>query len=237
MKKANDELLSLKYDCNFKEVNGLNWLPWIGKDYFSSERRVLIVGESHYLTGSEKNLQEVSQQDFTRNVIQTKCIDDKEKDQPTFDNLTRCLFGKKKMNEKEKREKVWQHLAFYNFVQRPMKTNKKRPKPSDMNIGWEVFAELIKILKPTECIFIGFAAVDSCYNPYKCQHSEDIVGRYTARIFSAKIDEQHTCQCIAIKHTSQYFSWKKWRKFLKEEYPDMMKYLKYQFPQTEENSN
>ena len=230
MKKVNDELLYLMCDVNFEKIDGLNWLPWVGKEYFDSERRILIVGESHYLTGSEKNLQEVSQQDFTRNVIQTKCIDDKEKPQPTFDNLARCLFGDEIM-EREKRIEVWKHLAFYNFVQRPMKTNKKRPKLKDMEIGWKVFAELIKILKPTECIFIGFAATDSSNNPYKCKRSKEKVGRSAARLFSAKIDEQNTCQCIAIKHTSQYFSWKSWRKFLKEKYPEMMEYLKYQIPQ------
>lgn len=229
MQKANNELLYLICDDNFQKIDGLNWLPWVGKEYFGNERRILIVGESHYLTGSEKNLQEVSKQDFTRNVIQTKCIDDKKKTQPTFDNLARCLFGDEIM-EREKRIEVWKHLAFYNFVQRPMKTNKKRPTPDDMEKGWKVFAELIKMLKPTHCIFIGFAAAD-CNNPYKCKRSKEKVGKYAARLFSAKIDEQNTCQCIAIKHTSQYFAWKSWRKFLKEKYPDMMEYLKYQIPQ------
>lgn len=54
MKKANDELLYLMCDENFNKIDGLNWLPWVGKEYFDSERRILIVGESHYLTGSEK---------------------------------------------------------------------------------------------------------------------------------------------------------------------------------------
>lgn len=240
MQKANDELLYLMCDDNFKKIDGLNWLPWVGREYFGSGHRILIVGESHYLTGSEKNLQEVSQQDFTRNVIQTKCIDDKKKPQPTFDNLARCLFGDEIM-EREKRMEVWKHLAFYNFVQCPMKTNKKRPKPKDMEIGWKVFAELIKILKPTHCIFIGFAAADSRHRkPYICKFpcSKEKVGKYDARLFSAKIDEQNTCQCcqcIAIKHTSQYFSWKSWRNFLKEKYPDMMQYLKYLLPKTREN--
>lgn len=236
MQKANDELLYLMCDDNFKKIDGLNWLPWVGREYFGSGHRILIVGESHYLTGSEKNLQEVSQQDFTRNVIQTKCIDDKKKTQPTFDNLARCLFGDEIM-EREKRMEVWKHLAFYNFVQRPMKTNKKRPKPKDMEIGWKVFAELIKILKPTHCIFIGFAAADSRHRkPYICKFpcSKEKVGKYAARLFSAKIDEQNTCQCcqcIAIKHTSQYFSWRLWSKFLQDRYPKMMEYLKYQIPQ------
>ncbi len=244
MQKANDELLYLMCDDNFQKIDGLNWLPWVGKEYFDSGHRVsvLIVGASHYLIDdkehpekTEKNKEEAKRPDFTRNVIQTKCIDDKKKTQPTFDNLARCLFGNPKIEgvpkeeRKKMRENKWKQLAFYNFVQRPMETIDERPTSGDIKKGWKVFAELIKMLKPTHCIFIGFAAAD-CNNPYKCKPSKK-VGRSAAPLFSAKIDEQNTCQCIAIKHTSQYFSWRSWRKFLKEKYPDMMEYLKYQIPQ------
>lgn len=217
MNEAKDELLCLECDSHFLEIADLKWLPWIGKEYFNSESRVLIIGESHYLLDEHdphyaKNKEEVNspQKDFTRNVVQTFCVNNK-KPQPTFDNLTRCLSGKQKVSP-QKRMELWQHLAFYNFVQRPMKSNKKRPKSEDMQTGWKVFAELIKMLKPTKCIFIGFAAADS-YNPYICEHGEK-VGRCAARLFSAKIDENTSCPCIAIKHTSQYFSWKKWHEVL-----------------------
>ena len=53
MKKANDDLLFLDEDNQLEEVTELKWLPWIGKEYFNTEHRLLIVGESHYLTGKE----------------------------------------------------------------------------------------------------------------------------------------------------------------------------------------
>lgn len=219
MNKATLELLS---DCHLPEIDGLKWLPWIGKKYFNSEHRLLIVGESHYLIDDKehperlkKNKEEAEQQDFTRNVIQTFCIENK-KPQPTFDNITRCLFGKRTMKKitLEMREEKWRHLAFYNFVQRLMKTNQKRPTKDDLQTGWNVFSKLINILQPTECVFIGFAAADSAYNRYKCERSKEKVGRYAARLFYVPLEDQHTCRCIAIKHTSQYFSWKEWRKML-----------------------
>ena len=77
MKKANDDLLFLDEDNQLEEVTELKWLPWIGKEYFNTEHRLLIVGESHYLTGKEKNLLEAEQPDFTRNVVQTFCINNK----------------------------------------------------------------------------------------------------------------------------------------------------------------
>lgn len=224
MNEVNNDLLSLEYDCHFEEMYGLTWFPWIGKEYYNSEHRLLIVGESHYLIDDkedpekvEKNKEEAEQQDFTRNVIQTFCIDNK-KLQPTFDNLTRCLFDKQKMKKitLEMREDMWRHLAFYNFVQRPMENNLQRPTAKDIQTGWNVFAELTKVLRPTECVFIGFATADS-YNPYKCRRSKEKVGRYAARLFSVPLDDQNTCRCIAIKHTSQYFSWEKWRKILEKE--------------------
>ena len=222
MKQANDELLCLDHDPHLEKIQDLKWLPWIGIDYFNSEPRILIVGESHYLLPEdnpyyEKNKDEVNspEKDFTRNVVQTFCIDHK-KVQPMFDNLNRCLFGKRDMKKitLDMRKAKWQQLAFYNFVQRPMENNQKRPTGEDLENGWKVFAELIKILQPTECIFIGVAAADSSYNPYKCRHGKEKVGNVVPRLFSVKIEEQ-TCQCIAIKHTSHHFSWKKWREYLK----------------------
>lgn len=212
MNNANSELYSLDIDCQLLAIENLKWLPWVGNEYFDSERRILIVGESHYLTGSKSNRLEAEKLNFTLNVIQTFCIDHREP-QPTFDNLNRCLFGKKNPKKKVRTE-MWKQLAFYNFVQRPMESIDERPTNEDLKTGWKVFAELIKILKPTHCIFIGFAAADSSSKQYKCNHSKEKVGRSAARLFSVKLDEQTIIQCIAIKHTSQYFSWEKWHNYL-----------------------
>lgn len=222
MKKANDELLCLDHDHHLEKIQDLKWLPWIGIDYFTSDERLLIVGESHYLLPEddpyyEKNKDEAGLPDFTRNVIQTKCIDDKTKAQPTFDNINRCLFGNQKMTADDRAEK-WKHLAFYNFVQRPMKTNQKRPKSEDWEKGWKVFAELITIIKPTECIFIGVAAADKSPKRYGCKKSKKkAVGNVPPRFFSIPIDGQKSIPCVAIRHTSHHFSWEKWCQLLKNE--------------------
>lgn len=223
MNKANVELLS---DCQLPTIEGLKWLPWIGKGYFNSEPRVLIIGESHYLLPEDDphykgNEDEVNspEKDFTRNVVQTFCIDQK-KGQPMFDNLNRCLFGKRDMKKitLDMRKAKWQQLAFYNFVQRPMKNNQKRPTKSDMQIGWKVFAELINVLKPTECIFIGVAAADKSPKRYGCKKSKKkAVGHVPPRFFSIPIDEQKSIPCIAIRHTSHHFSWEEWRILLQNE--------------------
>ena len=212
MNKADDKLLCLEHDYLFEEIQGLKWLPWIGAKYFDTEQRLLIVGESHYLLPKndkhyEKNKQEAEQPDFTRNVVQTYCLENK-KPQPFYDNLNRCLFGK--LDAKEE----WQQLAFYNFIQRPMKNNKKRPKSEDWETGWTVFAKLIKVLKPTKCIFIGVAAADNY--KYECHRlKKEKVGNVAPRSFTVQLDEQLSVPCVAVQHTSHHFRWKKWRNFLK----------------------
>ena len=146
---------------------------------------------------------------------------------------------------------MWTHLAFYNFVQEPMETKiiKKeekqvkvlvRPTPDHLKKGWKVFAELIKMLKPTECIFIGVAAANSFnkemasiwnmtlapnQKPYKCRRSKMKVDNVFVRRFLVKIDDHISCPCIAIKHTSRCFSWETWYQFLWDNKKEMMQYL------------
>ncbi len=44
-------LLDLSKDNALEKIPTLTWLPWIGKDYFNSNKRLLIIGESHYSDG------------------------------------------------------------------------------------------------------------------------------------------------------------------------------------------
>ncbi len=41
--------LDRQLDKEFDKVENLTWYPWVGKDYVNSERKILIIGESHYL--------------------------------------------------------------------------------------------------------------------------------------------------------------------------------------------
>ena len=51
--EVNEKLLSRAKDAEFKQVQGLTWLPWVGTNYFHARRRVLIVAESHYNEGED----------------------------------------------------------------------------------------------------------------------------------------------------------------------------------------
>ena len=44
-----DQIVEVKYDSQFNQIENLTWYPWVGKDYEDGKRRILIVGESHYI--------------------------------------------------------------------------------------------------------------------------------------------------------------------------------------------
>lgn len=35
-------------DYQLKEIDGLQWYPFIGNEYFSISKKILVIGESHY---------------------------------------------------------------------------------------------------------------------------------------------------------------------------------------------
>lgn len=234
--EANTSLLYLEKDRSFDRIEGLSWYPWIGSNYFRAQRRVLIVGESHYNTGDnidEANIKTIREKWTTRDVVQTYPVSH-DRDNNMFENLHRCLFQTNHID----RESVWKNVAFYNFVQRPMNYNgkeweKERPTRKDIEIGWRVFVDVVNILQPTDCLFVGVAAADAfnenmktlgiSYDGVRWNKVENCK-RY-ARCFKLSIND-FSLKCIAIQHTSQYFSWSAWNAYLDKENHEMLKYLK-----------
>ena len=243
--EAKTALLSLVNDRQFERIPGLTWYPWVGCKYFTAKRRVLIVAESHYNTG--ENVEQANERTKrekwnTRDIVQTYSIEDYGSG-TTYGNLFRCLF---KTNDikKEARENIWTNLAFFNFVQRPMNYNgsqwqKERPSDKDFHAGWKVFFEVIKILRPTDCIFVGVAAADR-FNDCAKENNWNYIGvewrkvdkiRNYARHFSLSIDD-YKIDCIAIQHTSHHFSWYAWHSYLTMTNKAMMEYLSFLVPES-----
>ncbi len=227
----NIELLSLGNDPKFDSIPGMTWYPWVGCNYFTAKRRVLIVGESQYNKGKEAdlaNLKSMNRKWETRNVVQNFPVSHSE-DINMYENLYRCLFRTITID----RESVWKNISFYNFIQRPMNYNcQERPRDDDFKTGWKVFIEVIKILRPTDCIFVGVAAADR-FNDCAIDNKWKYIGvewkkvekvRNYARHFSISIDD-YSLKCIAIQHTSHHFSWSAWHNYLKGTNKEMMLYL------------
>ncbi|MDM1523185.1 hypothetical protein HX088_07870 [Empedobacter sp. 225-1] len=220
-------LINSNEDAKLNTISSLTWLPWIGKDFFNSYKRFLIIGESHYADGSSEdafsaNLNLAAKNDFTRNTILQTQIQKAYEHKP-LKNLFSALYGNKPINE----EKLWSQLAYYNFVQRSMnysningQKNTEQPTIKDFDKGWETFIEVAKILKPTDCIFIGVRAAEPferMMDKLNIKRTDRIVhpeiNNVSPRTASITIDG-HQINLTFIKHTSAYFSPNTWSDFL-----------------------
>jgi hypothetical protein len=215
-------------------LNGLTWLPWIGKNFKNNKKRLLIVGESHYALGDNDKEYQKRYKDATDNKTLTReCIYESpvcgEWRNNTFDNIHRVLL---RSNDFDK-ELFWEQVAFYNFIQRLMDYRvKERPTWVDFYSSWKTFIELIKILKPTDCIFIGVSASNSYnqameelgvkYEPVKWLEG---IGTAYARTATISLNDDEI-KLSFIQHASKMFSWSNWNTFLSRENGETLAFLK-----------
>jgi hypothetical protein len=227
-------LLSTQKDAEFHKIPNLSWLPWVGSDILQNDRRLLIIGESHYVQGEtldefKEDLKRHSDQNFTQKLILETQIQDKYKYR-LLDNFWKALF-----KESPNKSILWQNIAFYNFIQRSMDYSsfdgKKTEKPNakDFRSAWETFGDVVKILKPTDCIFLGLRAAegfgnlklrpdvsDFSYNyPDKIGHLSPVEGSFT-------IDGQKV-NVSFIQHCSSHFSPSAWQEFLHQRHGELLK--------------
>jgi hypothetical protein len=214
---------------NLVENNIIKWLPWIGSDFEKSKVKILIIGESHYFNPNEPGSFEKHQNpNFTITVIEEMAIGRDYYKTKIHQNFHRAILG----NDNFDASKFWNSLAYYNFIQKPMDTNKGRPSNDDFYESWESFHEIIDILQPTLCLFIGTTAANSFNNFNRnnniafedVKHVKKIGQNYAKKALLLKTQTP----IHFIKHTSQYFSWKKWNEYLKETIPHELKWIENQ---------
>jgi hypothetical protein len=232
-----DKHLDGRFDAELAAVNGLTWLPWVGKEY--PESRILIIAESHYTNENDKESAEIEKQKimaqprYTRDVIAEYPVAGAEEsgwrnhggrsNNPTFDNLHHLLVSDSLNSDIPRRAVLWRNLGYMNIVQRPMwysAGHKERPTGDDFVIGWRVVAEVIRILEPRLCIFAGLEAANSFdyqMTHLGIQHEAvkygDAIGRCRPREASCSVNGNPTA-FVFIRHPSRYFSWESWQKFV-----------------------
>ena len=212
-------LMTHYLDSELKKVNRLKWLPWIGKRYFDipAEHRILIVGESHYHDNTTASIDKHDSIIFTREVVDEMAIDRCYYDTKIFQNLHKALFR----NDEFDSDKFWNLVSFYNFIQRPMKTNAGRPNYDDFFFAWTTFFELINILKPSICLFLGTSSANFLIDAIEetdctCEEIkwEDFISNAYAKSVNIKAKDGTKIELVFIRHPSQMFSWNNWNKYL-----------------------
>ncbi|AGC78547.1 uracil DNA glycosylase superfamily protein [Nonlabens dokdonensis] len=217
-------------DSEFKEITELKWLPFIGEKYFGSEKKVVIIGESHYRDDNQKSIDWNNKPTFTRDIHKIIALEKKYDRTKVFYYLNRALFR----NDSRIDTKIlWSKLAFYNFVQSSMHTRKSRPNDNDYLNGWENYFKLLPILKPDFCIFIGVEASNylktaikkSDFKIIDFKKSEKINGTFPREV---KIEHSNgkVTKLLFIKHTSNFFSWDDWNIFIKKHYENELNWIK-----------
>jgi len=227
---------------------GLTWLPWVGADYGRTPGRILIVGESHYSNEpvpenvAAKKAECMKDPKYTREIVAEYPLEGKDagwpRNNPTFDNLHRALLKTDLLCPEEmgKRGLLWKQIGFYNFVQRPMDCGggrRERPSPDDFLNGWPIFLEVVRVLRPRTCIFLGVGAsnlFNRAMENMGIEHTAVGWGESINRVYrrhggSLTVDGNPT-QLLFMQHTSQFFSWKLWNEYLEVNMAESMKHLR-----------
>jgi len=110
---------------------------------------------------------------------------------------------------------------------------RERPTASDFLAGWKTFLKVIDILKPSLCIFVGVAASEffnQAFDDLGIHHSTMSWGEVLNNVYKRSpvsiSTSGSTTEILFVKHTSTYFSWEKWNKFLNYAAPDAIESLK-----------
>lgn len=218
------------YDNDILRIKNIKWLPFVGNKYFKTDEnnRFMLIGESHYHNNSEESIKKHNNQAYTRIVIQELAIDRKYWGTKIFQNIHRVLLRNDKFNTKL----FWNSVSYYNFIQRPMDTNKGRPSNQEFYEGWKVFLELIKILKPKTCLFIGTSAANSLIDAtkgtdYTCEKVswEDYISNAYAKTAILKDKSENETKLVFIRHASSMFSWTKWNDYLQKTIPNELNWI------------
>lgn len=221
---------SRTYDLLFDDADNLAHYPWIGEQYSESPNKLLILGDSHYTVDINGDF---CQEEFDRcltDKFYTREIVNDTVGQLNIWNMFRGLYALFEITPYDAEEKFWKKTAFYNFVQSPMKKRNAKPSDRDFREAWYCLIDVIDIIKPDICLFIGTrgwrcsgyinqenrGCVSINYDPIK------ISGCSPWKASIETINGTKTC-ALAIHHTSQGFSPIVWRNYMNSVNPDILR--------------
>jgi hypothetical protein len=226
------ELLDKSFDEKFNETNpSLIWLPWVGQDYSTAKKKLLIVGESHYDSPNRNGDLEFA--DCIRWFVQSVGIDVTDNPQPLIRNTEKALFGKIPTDNEKIR--LWNSVSYHIMVQRILESIKERPHNNDFLNGWNLFFQVVDIIKPDFCLFCGVTSANfngafieaATKNNYKAKNIQAgaSVDNVASRVTEVSNDNGQHFKIVFMRHPSQYFSWAKWTKIIGEEINEYTNWL------------
>jgi len=233
MEKSYYHLSDNQFNEAFDKVKLLARYPWVGSNYDKNDYHLLIIGDSHYAVEngdfSKLAYDEFMDKNSTKGVVNT-VINNYYDNNPTFPMFLGLLNTFKKTTP-ESVASFFSNVAYYNFVQEVMQSSDQKPSEDDFAKAWECFYDLIDVLKPDFCLFIGVRSetninrVKALGGCYEIKDDVEKINRTRPRYGKVGKSSESKIPFIAIKHTSKYFSPEKWRKYLMDKEPDLRSYI------------
>lgn len=154
-------------------------LPFIGSKYGYSIKKILLLGESHYIPSDEiddcftddwYNQNHIKLNDYYSGWINTRSVIERaddikvhgfQKSFTIFYNVKNEL--KNHVKHLENEELVFPHISFYNYFQRPalVETESIINDENDNNIAYDTFKAVKELIKPDLVIFLSVKAYNS----------------------------------------------------------------------------
>lgn len=123
-------------------IGGVYFQPWIGKNYWSQERRILLLGESHY---GEPDQRPSLTRDLTQGYVGGW-------NHRFWTGLMRMVEGPDKPID---RKIFWEKVAFYNYVQAIVGEKAGiAPEPRHFEESAAAFYSVLNYLKPTHVLVV-----------------------------------------------------------------------------------
>ena len=148
----------------------VNFYPWRGARYDTgiNNKRILILGESHYCEDSDKSQKSRHRCPKEFDNYCMSCYMDRECHEKTIDTIVEHLSSENyrthktfeslvnghSLSEKERFE-FWHHLAFYEYIQYAQPKPKMPLKQGDPTQNRNAFLEVLDLLKPDKIIIWG----------------------------------------------------------------------------------
>lgn len=206
-----------------EKIKDLKWEPSVGDYYFDvpEEIRFLVVGDSHFIDGSPKSIDESELPSLTNDMI-ASAMEDYDVNR-FYTNTVTLLCEHADINK----DAFWNHLAFYNFIQRPMKKNGnklERPGSNDIRIGNIVFNKLLNEPRPSIVLFLGLQISDSL--PFMKKVNLNI-GGLNPREGEVKLDN-HEVKVFGVRHPSISANYEWHHKFIMQ--TELRKFIEWLTP-------
>jgi len=180
-------------------IDGLRFQPWIGANYFTGGR-LLLIGESHYLDDEDYS------EDFTTVVIRDVFLTRKEMGTLFFKNTGSLFYS-------DDYYKIWDEISFANAIQIGFPDAKSQPGVQEIKTIAPAFKLLLNDLKPTKVMVLS----KRMWNHWVPEDNGKFVCHISENGKKSTIWEYYydggKCLAMGIKHPSWMFgnshvSWK-----------------------------